>query len=170
MHAAIVLYKNLNVNLSVKLLFTVANPAAAGAAGAQSPHNPLLVLPEFGGESDETTKIWYQCFNLLLTKYAWSEQERCIRLGFNCVGAADTWYATLPQQTRDTWANLRPAFEQMFLNMEPPLITESCLQARTLQPGEGIDNYYSSILQMGATLERNPDQLSTQFLSGLTES
>ena len=45
----------------------MANPAVAGAAGAQAPHNPRLVLPEFGGQSYETAKVWYQRFNRLST-------------------------------------------------------------------------------------------------------
>ena len=142
---------------------------AQGAAPA-APHAPRLTLPEFNGQSGETAQVWYQRFNLLSTRYNWTDQEKVIQLGFHCVATAGTWFATLPPATRNGWNLLRPAFEAMFLNTEPPLVTESKLQSRVLQPNESIDSYYSSILSLGAALGRQPDNLATNFLNGLPES
>ena len=51
-----------------------------------------------------------------------------------------------------------------------PLVTESKLQSRALQPNESIDSYYSSILSLGAALGHQPDNLATNFLNELPES
>ena len=51
------------------------------------------------------------------------------------------------------------------------MVTESKLQSRVFQPhSETIDEYYSSILSLGATLGHNSEQLATNFMNGLPKS
>ena len=84
--------------------------------------------------------------------------------------SAGNWFATLSDQVASKWEKLRPAFEKRFLNTEPPLALESRLQSRVLSPSETIEDYHSSILALGATLNISNNMLTGAFLNGLPEN
>ena len=126
-----------------------------------------LTLADFSGNLSEA-KTWYRKFTLLASKYEWDKAEKCLQLSFHLSDLAGVWFSSL---STDDWARLKAAFEKQFLNTEPTLVTESKFQSRVFQPhSETIDEYYSSILSLGATLGRNSEQLATNFMNGLPES
>ena len=126
-----------------------------------------LTLADFSGNLSEA-KTWYRKFTLLAWKYEWDNAEKCLQLSFHLSDLAGVWFSSL---STDNWARLKAAFEKQFLNTEPTLVTKSKLQSREFQPhSETIDEYYSSILSVGATLGRNSEQLATNFMNGLPES
>ena len=126
-------------------------------------------LPDFTGSASES-KVWYKKFNLLATKHKWEDDEKCVQLGLSMTESAGNWFATLSDEVASKWDKLRPAFEKHFLNTEPPLVLESRLQSRVLSPSESTEDYYSSILALGAALNRSNDMLTAAFLNGLPEN
>ena len=136
-------------------------------------HNPncnhtKLQVPNYDGS--QNGKAFLRKFELIATKYRWDHGERCLQLAVHCSGKAETWLNGLPQATLDDWALLSASFRAHFLDNEPRIVTESKLQARKLNVGsETVDDYHSSLIELGAQLGRNNDEMASAFINGLPQ-
>lgn len=139
------------------------------ANAEQPPRGPRPQLNEFKGSPSEDAKGWLRKFDLLSTRYNWTNEEKIFQLSFNLSGAAGSWLSAQSDMTQSSWDDLRRAFESRFVNSEPALVIEAKLYNRRLLPNETIDMYYADIIGMGNQLGREPKQMAATFVQGLPE-
>ncbi len=71
-----------------------------------------------------------------------------------------TWYYTLDEAVIESYANLRKAFEEKYVDNEPILVLEQKLAKLRLKPGDDINQYTDNSCILATKLERNKDSMS----------
>ena len=127
-------------------------------------HPTKLRLSEFKGDRDQAA-VWWSKFELLSTRYNWSDEDKCCNLGFNLSDNAGVWFSTLSADIKSDWTRLSAAFKSNFVECESRLILQSKLQSLSFT--SDLDDYYSQVISLGAKLGRSEEDIASAFLNGL---
>ena len=109
---------------------------------------PLLAFnfrpQSFDGILLENSNKWLDKFERYANLAQANNEGRCTLLGLLLTGIAETWFNSLPNDTKTKYDNLRVAFRDKFVNAPASLMQRqlSTLQ-RVQQPSESVDAYFT---------------------------
>lgn len=82
-------------------------------------------------------------------------------------GPADVWYSSLPEATKNNWANLEQAFLDGFAGANTELLLEQSLDNRTQGSTESAESYINDVLRVTQRLQKADAEVRKILQRGL---
>ena len=109
-------------------------------------------------------------FEMLSALTKWDDNQKIYQLVFHLIKSALAWYGSLEEAKQNNWTHLKNEFKKQYIDNIPSLVVEQQISVRKLEPGESVQDYYSSLISLGGKVGKKPSDLATQFLKGLPEA
>ena len=111
---------------------------------------------------------WLTSFNRYCDFAGVAGADRCMLMGLLMKGTAETWFNSLPQDTRNDYALLEPVFRERYVDSE---VTRMQRQMATLQKtqltGESVDAYFTDAQSKLAEHNFPANLVMTLLINGL---
>lgn len=158
---------NANVEETVETLRTqmVAMQTAIEGQSASSFFRPKT----YSGFSHEDVTDFIERFERYAKFYNWSNNKKLSAISLLFEGPALAWFYTVPEETRNNFANLLTALRQRFASPNEQFLQRQELNDRKQSKGESLSSYTEDIIRRCNRLELNDTNRMNSFISGLND-
>ena len=128
----------------------------------------LRHIPKFAGKVDEDFEEWRRKFLNKIKYLPWPIEQQIILLDDALIGRANLFYRQLPDAIKHSMPDILSALSKQYSADNIDLVERTRLSKRKQMPGESLDDYTLSILQIVQRLQMTNklDQVSF-YIDGL---
>jgi hypothetical protein len=135
--------------------------------------NKLAKCREFNGYPQDNAKQFLAEFESysILNELHLSDKRRIAAFHLHLRGPALSWFSALSDESKRSWDTIVVLFKEKYVNFNwqsSKVVMESELFHNiTLQLGQNIENYFSSIVDKGQLLQKPEHEIMAKFITGL---
>lgn len=139
------------------------------------PMEKIVKCKEFSGYPQENAAKFLSEFESYATLYDLQpgDKRRTAAFHLHLRGPALTWYNSLSESAKQSWASLEILFKERFVHFNwqssTVMMTTEIFQNIKLSPGQSIEDYYCNLVEKGQILKKPDHEILSKFISGLPE-
>ena len=134
---------------------------------AQKDNKAIQPEPFHGYDTSEDPKQWWTRLDTYLKIQNATDAQKKATFELLLRGPAAVWFTRLPDDKKDTWANLETNFVDRFDNESSKWLRAQKLEERKLKPGDSVEEYINDVLKASTRLKFTDDQVRKQLIRGL---
>jgi hypothetical protein len=107
----------------------------------------------------------------ILNELHLSDKRRITAFHLHLRGPALSWFSALSDESKRSWDTIVVLFKEKYVNFNwqssKVMMESELFHNITLQPGQNIEDYFSSIVDKGQLLQKPEHEIMAKFITGL---
>lgn len=135
--------------------------------------NKLAKCRDFNGYPQDNAKQFLAEFESysILNELHLSDKRKIAAFHLQLRGPALSWFSALSDEAKRSWDTIVVLFKEKYVNFNwqcsKAMMESELFHNITLQPGQNIEDYFSSIVDKGQLLQKPEHEIMAKFIAGL---